>query len=253
MKNATSLLLAGMLIFGLAAYAFVQNALVMGVTPWYGYASLMLSQLFGIALFAKAMRQKAYVSSLQEKVEALNNALNQSNTQAKAKKESEKEADTTAKHEEVMQLLNSTDFSQGIENVAEKLLIALAKKVSMAQGLLYVEDPANEGSFYPCTKYAYYSENEVKGFTIGEGINGQVAKDQQAVLLDSIPDNYITIVSGLGQSTPKAILLQPIVSEGKTIALLELAFLSKPSSQRLNMIKVFSECLGEKSIYKQLE
>lgn len=249
MKIAANILVAGLLLFGFAAFAFIQNAIVEGTTPWYGYICLALSLLSGIILFAFYQFQKDRITKLSERIETLSDSLNISAKQAEV--DNKKEVKNTSKLESALSVAQTIDLEDGLEAASEEILIKLAKEASFAHGLLYVADRQNNGFYKPASKYAFYSEREIDGFRIGEGINGQAAKDQQPVLLESIPDNYVAIVSGLGKSSPRALSVYPIVHNNTTVGLLELAFLAKPTTQKLEIIEIFCKTIGEKISTKQ--
>jgi hypothetical protein len=249
MKIAANVLVAGLLLFGFAAFAFIQNAIVEGTTPWYGYMCLALSLLSGIILFALFQFQKDQIKKLTERIDTLGNSLNISAKQADAA--NQKESSTVSTEEVAKRIAKNLNLEEGLEAASEEILIKLAKEVSFANGLLYIADSQNEGLFKPAAKYAFYSEHEIEGFRIGEGINGQAAKDKQPVLLESIPEDYVIVVSGLGKSSPRALSIYPIVHNSKTIALLELAFLAKPTKQKLDIIGNFCDTIGEKLFPKQ--
>jgi signal transduction histidine kinase/CheY-like chemotaxis protein len=60
-------------------------------------------------------------------------------------------------------------------------------------------------------------------FRLGEGLVGQCAVEQQPILLSNAPDDYVMIVSGLGEAKPLTIIMQPIVYSGEVLGVLELA------------------------------
>jgi CheY-like chemotaxis protein/GAF domain-containing protein len=60
-------------------------------------------------------------------------------------------------------------------------------------------------------------------FKMGEGLIGQVALDRKPLSLKEVPDNYLTIRSGLGESKPAHILIQPVVFEDELLGVIELA------------------------------
>lgn len=108
----------------------------------------------------------------------------------------------------------------------EKALWQIAKSVEAVQGAVYLIKTDGEKSFLEqVTTYAYYSaEDKLQRFEIGEGLIGQVAKDGKFISLKSIPEGYLTIVSGLGNAAPNALFLAPIIDvEKKILGVLELA------------------------------
>jgi len=79
-------------------------------------------------------------------------------------------------------------------------------------------------------------------FALGEGVVGQVALEKQTVLLPSVPNDYILVQSGLGQSEPHSILVVPIVVDGSVLAVLEFASLTP----FMNRVQLFVEQVTEK-------
>lgn len=104
----------------------------------------------------------------------------------------------------------------------EKVLSNIAREFDIVQGLFYMREKGAD-EFAIAGKYAYFGEQEPPNFEIGVTIPGQVAKNQIIMNLDSIPDNYLTILSGLGSSSPENMLIVPVILEDKTIGIIELA------------------------------
>lgn len=57
----------------------------------------------------------------------------------------------------------------------------------------------------------------------GEGLVGQCWLENQTSFYKEIPENYIAIKSGLGQATPRCLLIVPLKNEEKTEGILEIA------------------------------
>jgi CheY-like chemotaxis protein len=57
----------------------------------------------------------------------------------------------------------------------------------------------------------------------GEGLVGQCAADRKPILLDNLPENYVHIDSGSGESAPSSIAILPVLYRGCLIGVLELA------------------------------
>jgi CheY-like chemotaxis protein len=72
--------------------------------------------------------------------------------------------------------------------------------------------------------YAYKKPKHLANiFRPGEGLVGQCALEKQRILLTEVPDDYIKISSGLGEATPKNIVVLPVLFEGGVQAVIELA------------------------------
>lgn len=111
-----------------------------------------------------------------------------------------------------------------LEEYCNKLFTTIAERFEIAQGIFYTIDlnTENEKVLNFAGGYAYF-HREDNSLKIGEGLAGQVAKAQRIINIKNIPDGYIKIVSGLGESTPTNLLICPIISENTSIAILELA------------------------------
>jgi PAS domain S-box-containing protein len=62
-----------------------------------------------------------------------------------------------------------------------------------------------------------------KTFAFGEGLVGQSAIEKQTIFMTNVPDQYITITSGLGQANPRSILIVPLKAEDEVVGVIELA------------------------------
>ncbi len=112
-----------------------------------------------------------------------------------------------------------------IEKYAEKLLINMADEFNIVQALFYYRKEGTD--IFKCrAQYAYYSDTKPSDFKMGETLNGQAIKNRKTVSLAKIPDNYFTIVSGLGKGIPREIVFLPVIFEDNVIGLIEYATFS---------------------------
>ncbi|MBF0218569.1 MAG: response regulator [Gammaproteobacteria bacterium] len=94
---------------------------------------------------------------------------------------------------------------------------------------------AQVGVFYYCDRqtqqYALlgsYGYRQRKGFSqhfaIGEGIVGQCVLERSVITLSEVPADYIRIASGMGEATPRFLLVAPVILAGGEIpAVIEVA------------------------------
>lgn len=144
--------------------------------------------------------------------------------QQKAKREAEenKHLDQVAN-----QIAADLEQTADLNEYFDKLLSNFAKVFDIVQGVAYALNP-KIGKYEIKSTYAYYTPDTDRTFEIGEGINGQVAKDKKTLELDNIPENYIqVVVSGLGQGSPRHLIFIPLVYGKQTVALVELATFEK--------------------------
>ena len=132
-----------------------------------------------------------------------------------------------------------------LEKYCEMVLINLSKEFEIVQGLFFVRKN-NSNSFIIKGLYAYYSEKKPDDFKLGEGLSGQVAKDQVILDVPDVPDDYLVVYSGLGKSLPKHLLIIPVTHNNKTIGIIELAAFKSFDNDAKEVLGKLSETLGEK-------
>lgn len=160
----------------------------------------------------------------QEEI-SISDIINQKNTEEKEEKEQQEE--------ELDKLIEQLSGENEPEKLGQKLLSQLGEELQIVQGLVYQYSNETE-KFEVLSTYAYYGEEPPQAFSIGEGLSGQAARDQQRILLTELPDDYTEVISGLGKRQPKMLLLAPLIHEEKTVALVELSFFEKFSEQKID-------------------
>ncbi len=117
---------------------------------------------------------------------------------------------------------------KGVDKITEQVLKNLAKTHNIVQGVSFLLDKKTN-TFKLSSTYAYYTNESYREFKEGEGLTGQVVKNKKILYIDNVPNNYITILSGLGEGTPKYLTLFPLIFKEKVIGVIEFAtFLPLP-------------------------
>ncbi|SDJ96669.1 GAF domain-containing protein [Catalinimonas alkaloidigena] len=137
--------------------------------------------------------------------------------------------------DETMHLLDSTQrLIQHLQEVSaqanplqrpEQLLQGLCKHWEAVQGVFYVADHDSAPSrLHLVAGYAWFhAESRPPVFEWGEGLVGQVARTQEALYVKTLPEGYVTVLSGLGTTKPNALVILPLIAEGKTLGVVELS------------------------------
>ncbi|WP_422057173.1 response regulator [Sphingomonas sp.] len=81
-------------------------------------------------------------------------------------------------------------------------------------------------------------------FRLREGMLGRVASDGAAVVLDDVPEGYLTLGSGLGRDTPRHLVIAPLSADGATNAVLEFGFLHPVSEGALELLERIAQPAG---------
>lgn len=99
---------------------------------------------------------------------------------------------------------------QDLSHLGQNILSYLAAYVNAQVGALYL--PTKEGGFSLASSYAYTNRrSHHDSFALGEGLVGQAALSRKPLLLHDVAQEHFTISSALGNTTPRALAVLPLV------------------------------------------
>jgi signal transduction histidine kinase/HAMP domain-containing protein/CheY-like chemotaxis protein len=81
-------------------------------------------------------------------------------------------------------------------------------------------------------------------FALGEGLIGQAAVEAKPILVEDVPEDYITVASGLGEAAPRNIIVLPVVFEEQVLGVIELASLQAVSEINRAFLEQITETIG---------
>lgn len=118
---------------------------------------------------------------------------------------------------------------------AQQAIGLLVPCVGGGAGVFYLWNESTEGlellGSYGLKKRRHLATT----FKLGEGLVGQCALERASIILTEVPDDYARITSGIGEAPPRTIVVAPVLSMGKVLAVIEIgAFQSfTPDQQEL--------------------
>ncbi|MGH9626980.1 MAG: ATP-binding protein, partial [Bryobacteraceae bacterium] len=130
--------------------------------------------------------------------------------------------------------------------VSKLVLSELAPLVSAQHGIFYINQVKDgEPSLKLLASYAFRErKNLATEFKYGEGLVGQCALEKERILLTDVPQGYIKISSGLGESTPLNIVVLPVLFEGRVKAVIEMASFNRFNEVHLSFLEQLVESMG---------
>lgn len=78
----------------------------------------------------------------------------------------------------------------------------------------------------------------------GEGLVGQSAVEKRVLRMNDLPQNYIRISSGLGYTSATSLTVVPILFEGRTIAVIELASMKPLQENDMKLMQELTDIFG---------
>jgi CheY-like chemotaxis protein len=130
--------------------------------------------------------------------------------------------------------------------VGQMLLSELAPLVGAQYGAIYQMGSRNgDSQLKMLAGYALpvHGHQQVD-LPLGIGLVGQCAMEKRRILLQEVPSDYIRISSGLGATSPRSLIVLPVLFEGQTKAVVELASLSEFTPTHLAFLSQLTESIG---------
>ncbi len=121
---------------------------------------------------------------------------------------------------------NILRMNNKLDELSYQVVVNLIQYVRAIQGALYLYDE-EKNRLINFSTYAYNRKKYInQEFKIGEGLIGQCAYEKDIIYRTEIPDDYMTITSGiLGDQKPGSILIVPLISEENLQGIIEIASL----------------------------
>ncbi|MBX2844238.1 MAG: PAS domain S-box protein [Flammeovirgaceae bacterium] len=132
-----------------------------------------------------------------------------------------------------------------LEELSFKLISFLVKYLESNQGGIFLLDE-KEMDLELKACYAYDRKKFLeKKIGKGEGLVGQCFLEGDVIELTEIPDDYVSITSGLGESKPANLLLVPIKNDQVIEGVLEIASFAQPERFKVDfLIKICENIAG---------
>ena len=132
-----------------------------------------------------------------------------------------------------------------LSTVGQILLSELSPLVQAYQGTIYHLDSGAENTKLKLlSSYAHGGGRLAETIALGEGLAGQCAVEKKSILLTDVPPDFITISSSLGEAARVSIVVLPVLFEGQTKAVIELATLQPFSTVNLAFLDQLTLSLG---------
>jgi len=113
-----------------------------------------------------------------------------------------------------------------INRLCDQVIEALVKYMKANQGSLFILE--NNGTDTACLHLMASRAWNRKKFLqkridLGVGLAGQAVLEKESILLTEVPEDYISITSGLGEASPRCVLIVPLKAEEEVVGVVELA------------------------------
>lgn len=132
-----------------------------------------------------------------------------------------------------------------IKDLAYDVIRHLVKYLDINQGGIFLQDDHEQHLLKMAACFAY---NRRKMFTreieVGEGLIGSCFTEAETIYLLEVPENYISITSGLGNTPPKSLLLVPLKYNEVVNGVIELASITPISEFKIEFVQKVAESIA---------
>ncbi|MDN5203811.1 PAS domain S-box protein [Fulvivirgaceae bacterium BMA10] len=128
---------------------------------------------------------------------------------------------------------------QDLKDLSFRILCNLVKYVNANQGGFFIEEEKEGVRFLELSAcFAYDSKKFVeKHISEGQGLIGQSMLEKDVIHVTDIPTDYVSITSGLGESTPTNLIIIPLMLNDKFYGAFELASFESFEEYQIDFLK----------------
>jgi CheY-like chemotaxis protein/signal transduction histidine kinase/HAMP domain-containing protein len=146
-------------------------------------------------------------------------------------------------------LARFTNMLQGqrdLTTVGRLLLSELAPLVGAQHGVIYQVE--GDGAANGLKLLSAYADDAASGYSerlqLGEGLVGQCARDARRMVISEMPDNVLSINSGLFRAPPRNAIVLPVLFEGQVKAVIELASVGTFTHLQMSFLEQLTTSIG---------
>ncbi|MDH0745057.1 response regulator [Pseudomonas sp. GD03842] len=112
------------------------------------------------------------------------------------------------------------------------------------------------GGLVRVASYGFSREQEQQEQSIysGEGVVGKAAEQDRIITLDNVPQDYFKVTSGLGEGSPRSVVVVPTSNDDQVNGVIELGFLRELTQRDLEFLELVADNVGtsiEAARYRQ--
>jgi PAS domain S-box-containing protein len=146
---------------------------------------------------------------------------------------------------QIGEILRANNLST--EELYDNIIRFVVKYTRSNQGGLFILNEDNESDKYLELMACYAFERKKylkKKLAAGEGLVGQCYLEGARIYLKEVPQEYITITSGLGGANPNALLLVPLRVNERIYGVLELATFGEYKDFEVELVEKLAETIA---------
>lgn len=145
-----------------------------------------------------------------------------------------------------MKLAEIIQGESDIYKLCEKIISFSSEYIEAKVGVIYCI--VGETEDFTAKMYGNYAftrrKTAAREYKMGEGVVGQVMVEKKMISITSIPEDYITINSGLGESIPRFLVTIPCIYNNEIKAIIEFGSFEPFASLQLKFTESINETIA---------
>ncbi|HEY0287308.1 MAG TPA: response regulator [Pseudomonas sp.] len=138
--------------------------------------------------------------------------------------------------------------------LGRNILQFFAKYLGAVVAAVYVRQ--EHGGLVRVASYGFSRQQEMQeqSFYSGEGVVGKAVEQDQVITLEDVPQDYFKVSSGLGEGSPRSVLVVPTSNDDNVNGVIELGFLRALTPHDIEFMKLIADNVGtsiEAARYRQ--
>lgn len=137
-------------------------------------------------------------------------------------------------------------YNDNFEKLADEIISNLVKYIGANQGALFIIEANNaaaDGEYMELAAcYAWDKKKFLeKKIYKGEGLSGQAWIEGDVIYLTEVPNDYVSITSGLGQANPRSVLIVPLKLNDEIHGVIEMASFKEYDEYEIEFVERIAE------------
>ncbi len=136
--------------------------------------------------------------------------------------------------------------NDNIEELSYNIISYMVNYLKINQGGFFLLNNNKREKYFDLTASIAFDRKKFadKQIKADEGLIGRCAIEKQTIYITDVPNEYITITSGLGQANPKAILIVPLKVNNEIYGVIELASFSEFEPYEIEFVEKTAESIA---------
>lgn len=138
--------------------------------------------------------------------------------------------------------------NDNVEKLSDEIISNLIKYLKANQGGLYIIDSEDMDDDEVMTLKACYAWDKRKyldqRISKGDGLTGQAWLEQGTIYLTEVPNDYVSITSGLGEANPRSILIVPLKVNDEVYGVVEIASFRNFETYEIEFVERIAESIA---------